>query len=202
MTSRKSNPAGNVYDKYHTSNPIARWLMDEFLETIGGFYDQVRPKRVLEVGCGEGHLLARLIRRREPKEALGTDVSAEIIDQARAAHDDLSFEVADVSDLPYADDAFDLVIACEVLEHLDRPEAALENIARVAATDVIVSVPREPIWRVLNMMRGRYLTDLGNTPGHVQHFSRRAIVERVDRYLDVVEVATPLPWTAIRGRVR
>jgi hypothetical protein len=30
-------------------------------------------------------------------------------------------------------------------------------------------VPREPIWRIGNMARGRYLGDLGNTPGHIQH---------------------------------
>ena len=37
-------------------------------------------------------------------------------------------------------------------------------------------VPREPVWRVLNVARGRYVRWLGNPPGHIQHFSRAAFL--------------------------
>ena len=55
------------------------------------------------------------------------------------------------------------------------PEATLAEMARVARRHLLVSVPREPLWRGLNMARGAYLRDLGNTPGHVNHWSKRGV---------------------------
>jgi len=56
-------------------------------------------------------------------------------------------------------------------------------------------VPREPIWRALNLARGKYVRDLGNTPGHLGHWSRRGFLELLGGRLEVVAVRTPLPWT-------
>jgi ubiquinone/menaquinone biosynthesis C-methylase UbiE len=107
-----------------------------------------------------------------------------------------------VEDLPFPDRSADLVMAIEVLEHVPNPDLALREIARVSAGDVIVSVPREPIWRIGNMARGRYLRDLGNTPGHIQHWSRRSFEQLVARHLEIVSVAAPVPWTMIHARRR
>jgi 2-polyprenyl-3-methyl-5-hydroxy-6-metoxy-1,4-benzoquinol methylase len=104
--------------------------------------------------------------------------------------------------LPFADDTFDLVLCIEVLEHLPSPEQALREIARVASGAVVLSVPWEPVWRLGNMARGRYVGELGNTPGHIQHFTRRGFLRLVNRHLVVDDVERPIPWTMIRGRAR
>ena len=70
--------------------------------------------------------------------------------------------------LPFADDEFDVATAIEVLEHVPDPEHTVAEMARVAQALLLVSVPREPLWRGLNMARGAYLRDLGNTPGPPQ----------------------------------
>lgn len=195
--------AGNVYDKYHSPNPVARLLMGGFLRAVRRLYRAVPAARVLEVGCGEGHLLAELRRTRPPALAVGLDLGAEVVGEARAAHGSgLSWGVASAYRLPFAARAFDLVVACELLEHLERPEAALDELVRVGRGHVLASVPREPLWRALNLARGRYLTALGNTPGHVRWFSRRAFVRLVASRLDVIEVASPPPWTVVLARVR
>jgi hypothetical protein len=67
---------------------------------------------------------------------------------------------------------------------------------------VLLSTPWEPVWRLLNLARGRYVRDLGNTPGHVQHFGRRALVRLAEARLRVVAVRRPLPWTVILGEPR
>ena len=59
---------------------------------------------------------------------------------------------------------------------MPEPEATVAEMARVAQRWLLVSVPREPLWRGLNMARGAYLRELGNTPGHVNHWSKRAFV--------------------------
>ncbi|HVT75476.1 MAG TPA: class I SAM-dependent methyltransferase, partial [Acidimicrobiales bacterium] len=104
--------------------------------------------------------------------------------------------------LPFADRSFDLVLAIEVLEHLPDPRQALREIARVASGAVVLSVPWEPVWRLGNLARGRYVSALGNTPGHIQHFTRRGFTRLVGEAIHVEEVLRPVPWTMIRGRVR
>ena len=66
--------------------------------------------------------------------------------------------------------------------------------ARVArGGHLLVSVPREPLWRGLNMARGAYIKDLGNTPGHLNHWSRKAFVELLGRHGTVEEIRSPVP---------
>jgi len=109
---------------------------------------------------------------------------------------------ASIYDLPYPDKSFDLVVCCEVLEHLEKPRQGLAELARVARRNVILSTPREPLWRMLNVARLKYLKDLGNTPGHIQHFSRDNLVRLAEQCLSVKEVLMPLPWTIILGEPR
>ncbi len=195
--------AGNVYDKYGTRNPIARALMAGFLRTVRRFYREAGGDSVLEIGCGEGHLLAELLEERRPALAVASDLSASVLVDASASHGGgVGFAAANAYQLPFGDQSFDLVLACEVLEHLDEPARAVNELARVCRGEVIVTVPREPLWRALNMMRGRYLSQLGNTPGHVRHLSRRAIVRLVATRFDIIDVSSPVPWTAIRARAR
>jgi SAM-dependent methyltransferase len=192
------NVVGNFYDRYGTKNPIARHLMRGFLSAVTDLYRSTDARTVLEVGCGEGLLAQHLLGSGpEPVRFEITDV-----DVGKIAPDlapGLTVREASIYDLPYADDEFDLVICCEVLEHLEDPAAGLAEVARVAARFVLLSTPWEPVWRALNVARGKYLGALGNTPGHLQHFSRRGLVRLARRRLRVVDRRTPLPWTILLG---
>ena len=194
-------PTGNTYDKYASANPIERRLMARFMARLDASLPSRAPVRVLEVGVGEGEIAAR-VRERYPDAAVaGIDLpDPDLADRWRTR--DLPGAFADVAALPFRDATFDLVLAIEVLEHVPRPEAALREIARVASGDVVVSVPWEPLWRVANMARGKYWSALGNTPGHVQHWSRRRFVALVGGALDVTGVSNPPPWTMVAARVR
>jgi hypothetical protein len=70
----------------------------------------------------------------------------------------------------------------------------------ITKKDLILSVPNEPIWHILNMLRGKYLSALGNTPGHYQHWSKNQFIKFVSKYAEIIEVKTPLPWTLIHCR--
>ena len=121
--------------------------------------------------------------------------------KARARHPDLTINVGSVYDLQYEADSFDLVVCMEVLEHLERPEAALEELCRVSRRWLLLSVPREPLWRCLNMARLKYLSELGNTPAHIQHWGSRAFREFVSQRAQLECVRTPIPWTQVLARV-
>ena len=194
---------GNTYDKYGSRNPVVRTLMRGFRRGLEAFVDRAAPASIHEVGCGEGYWGLRWARRGIPYR--GTDFSAGVIDYARAnarcaGVDPNVFSVRSVYDLTPDADAADLVVCCEVLEHLDDPRAALARLEAAAGRHLILSVPREPLWRVLNVLRGAYLLDIGNTPGHVQHWSRRAFARFVADAapaFEVVDHRAPLPWTLL-----
>jgi len=196
-----ANVVGNFYDKYGSKNPVERALMDAFLRAVTGFYTRVAPATVLEVGCGEGRLAQHLVTRGpRPMRFVASDL------ELTAVKTDLDglieFRQASVYALPFDDASFDLVVCCEVLEHLNEPERGLAEVARVARRGAIFSTPREPLWRAMNMMRGKYLRDLGNTPGHVQHFSRRSLRALVETKLRVVDGQSPIPWTVLLAEPR
>jgi ubiquinone/menaquinone biosynthesis C-methylase UbiE len=192
---------GNHFDKYRSPNPVHRMLMRGFLDAAGELVGRVESQRVLEIGCGPGDL-AQVLFSRHGNRYVGLDVSPEEVEAARRRCPQLEFLPASAYRLPFRDGAFDLVVACEVLEHLEAPDVALKEIVRVCRGYVLASVPWEPVWSLLNVARGAYLSRLGNTPGHVQRFSRRAIRTLIRRHLDLVSLRRPFPWTMILARTR
>ena len=194
-----TGPIGNVYDKYGSKNPVARKLVDGFLATVDELYVRTEARTVLEVGCGEGKLATHLMGVRTPARFVACDLSLETL--AEDVDRRIECLPASIYDLPFGDGIFDLVVCCEVLEHLERPEAGLQELRRVSKEYVLLSTPREPLWRLLNMTRGKYLADYGNTPGHIQHFSSSRLLDTASKYLTIVDCRKPLPWTMILGRV-
>lgn len=192
-------PAGNTYDKYGTRNPVARYLVRRFLAEFDAAVGELAPKTVLDVGCGEGVVTERIARAFPDAEVVGVDVAdvGLLAEWGRRAAPNLTFGAASAYALPYADRSFDVVCGLELLEHLERPGDGLSELARVAAQALVVSVPREPLWRALNLLSGRYVRALGNTPGHVNHWSAAAFRGFVAPAGDIRRVRTPLPWTLI-----
>jgi len=101
-----------------------------------------------------------------------------------------------------SDNEFDSILLLEVLEHLEDPAAALREIFRVARHSVVVSVPNEPLWRILNFMRGKYWSDWGNTPGHINHWSRAEFISLISQFGEIISVHSPKPWTIIHAKVK
>jgi ubiquinone/menaquinone biosynthesis C-methylase UbiE len=198
----RQGPAGNVYDKYGTRNPVARLLVGGFLRAVEREVRQANAARVLDVGCGEGVVTERLARLLPETELVGIDVDDPSLraEWERREGGNLSFEAASAYSLPYEDRSFGLVCAFEVLEHLERPDAALGELARVAARHLILSVPREPLWRTLNLLSARYVRALGNTPGHLNHWSRGEFIAFAGAAGEVTQVRGPLPWTIVTVR--
>jgi ubiquinone/menaquinone biosynthesis C-methylase UbiE len=194
-------PTGNTYDKYGSANPLVKRMMAGFFGALDAALPGERPAGVLEVGVGEGEVFER-VRARFPDVPYA---AVDLPDPALAAdwrRRGLAGMFADIGRLPFPDDSFDLVLAIEVLEHVPDPSRALDELARVARSHLVLSVPREPIWRVANMARGKYIGALGNTPGHINHWSSSAFTRLVGSRFAVAEVHRPFPWTLISARAR
>ena len=197
---------GNTTPKYTAKNPAIRWLTERWVANLEKTFEQVAidpygaPKRALEVGCGEGVIADKLHRR------FGDVVALDLPDAGLRSwwsqYSGPAYLHADAHHLPFADDQFDLVIAVEVLEHLTDPGQGIRELARVCRRHLIVSVPREPIFRGCNLVAGRYVTDLGNTPGHLNHWSKRGFTKFIAGHADIRRVTSPFPWTTIWATLR
>jgi 2-polyprenyl-3-methyl-5-hydroxy-6-metoxy-1,4-benzoquinol methylase len=193
---------GNTYDKYGSTNPVVKRLMAGFERTLDELFAQAAPKSLLDVGCGEGVLTHKWAARIAPGRVVGIDLEDPAIqaewEQRRAPN--LDYRIMKAEQLPFADGEFDVAAAIEVLEHVPDPEHTVAEMARVATGHLLVSVPREPLWRGLNMARGAYLRDLGNTPGHLNHWSKRSFVALLSKHGEIVEARSPFPWTMLLVR--
>jgi 2-polyprenyl-3-methyl-5-hydroxy-6-metoxy-1,4-benzoquinol methylase len=196
-------PTGNTFDKYGSSNPLVKRLMGGFHSTLDELWAAAAPRSILDVGCGEGVLTAEWAERLGDGRIVGIDLDDPKLraEWERRSRPNLEFRVEEATSLSFADDEFDMACAIEVLEHVPEPEATLAEMARVASGHLLVSVPREPLWRGLNVARGAYVRDLGNTPGHVNHWSKRAFVALLSRYGTVEQARSPFPWTMVLVRL-
>lgn len=196
---------GNTYDKYGSANPVVKRLMAKFEATLAELLTMSAPTSLLDVGCGEGVLIHEWAQQIAPGRVVGLDLEEASIQAgwAQRQADNLEYRIMDVADkgLPFADSEFDLVTAVEVLEHVPDAEHTVAEMARVASRWLLVSVPREPLWRGLNLARGAYLMQLGNTPGHVNHWSKKSFVAMLAQHGEVVQARSPFPWTMLLVRL-
>jgi SAM-dependent methyltransferase len=196
-------PTGNTFDKYGSTNPVVKRLMAGFHSTLDELWDKAQPRSVLDVGCGEGVLTCQWADKLNGGRIVGIDLEDPKIQaewEKRRRHN-LEYRVEEATSLSFADNEFDMAAAMEVLEHVPDPERTIAEMARVAQRWLLVSVPREPLWRALNMARGAYWKSLGNTPGHVNHWSKRSFVELLSRHGTVEEARSPFPWTMLLVRL-
>lgn len=181
---------------------MGRFLVDRFYDAVEELLHEhasgVGTDKVLEIGIGEGFSTQKI--RKMFSTAVHFEASEfrfDLVHLARQRNPDILISQESIYELNREASSFDLVLCLEVLEHLTDPHLALRELARVSRRYVMVSVPREPLWRALNMIRGKYIGSWGNTPGHLQHWNVREFRDFVGTLFTVLEVRTPLPWTIL-----
>jgi 2-polyprenyl-3-methyl-5-hydroxy-6-metoxy-1,4-benzoquinol methylase len=176
--------------------------MAGFEATLEELFVKAAPTSLLDVGCGEGVLTHKWAQRVDGR-VVGIDLDDPQLhaEWEQRSAPNLEYMVMKAENLPFADGEFELASAIEVLEHVPDPAHTVAEMARVASKHLLVSVPREPLWRGLNMARGAYLKDLGNTPGHLNHWSKRSFVQLLSKHGEVVEARSPFPWTMLLVRL-
>lgn len=192
----ESSTISEFIEKYENSNPIAKRLIEGFFRQVCSLVPK-DAKTILEAGCGAGYSTSRLSRLSPKRKLEASDVSPELTALARHKNPNVPITEESIYHLKRADNSFDLIVALEVLEHLERPADALVELYRVSSKYLIVSVPREPLWRILNFARGKYMGHLGNTPGHINHWSVKRFKKFIGTQFRVRAVKTPLPWIVL-----
>ena len=183
--------------KYETNNPILKLILRNFFERTNCLMNTIDFESVFEVGCGNGYV-TDFIKRQHPRADIqAMDINEEKLSVAKARLKDVNFSVGTIYDISHQDNSFDLVISTEVLEHLCEPLDALEELLRISKRYIIVSVPNEPLYRIANMARLKHVLAFGNTPGHINHWSKGKIYALANKVCDVRAVQTPFPFTVL-----
>jgi 2-polyprenyl-3-methyl-5-hydroxy-6-metoxy-1,4-benzoquinol methylase len=187
------------YEKFQTGNPLVRRLIERFYGKVGSIVGQLSSEVVLDAGCGEGETIERLDGLLSGS-ITGVDLNQEAVDFAAGRIPAGSFQVADLTALPFDDDSFDLVLCLEVLEHIPEPSLALAELVRVCRGDIVVSVPSEPWFRLGSLARGKYLKGWGNHPEHINHWNPRSLRDFLQTGAEVVSVERSTPWLVAQLR--
>ncbi len=198
---RVAEPSSNAR-KHESRNPALRLVIGHFTRTLVRVVRELAPRTIFDVGCGEGYMLAALADAGIRAELSGMDMSASAIDAARQRLGSRArVDVGDARELR-GRGKFDVVMMLEVLEHMDDPAPMLDVLAGLTAGHVVLSVPHEPLFRALNLLRGEHLSRLGNHPEHVQQFSRAGFLRFVERRFEIVDAPLVPPWTMVVARPR
>ena len=170
-----------------------RAILESFLRGIAAkFEPQASPLRILDVGCGTG---ANIEMLSQYGEAEGVDVSDDALEFCRRKG--LKVQKGLAETLPYAEGSFDITTALDVIEHLDDDVAGLREMYRVTRSGgySLFFVPAFMwLWGVQD--------DISN---HRIRYTRKQIVERIEKAGYKVERATYANWTffapILAGRV-
>lgn len=192
---------GNVHNKIKETNPVLSLLIKNYYRNLNDLVLKVNPNSIHEVGCGEGHVISQYTNK--GISLSGSDFSHLIIEKAQSEYGTtgINFITRSVYELTKEESA-DLILCCEVLEHLEKPTVALEKVRSIANPYAIFAVPNEPFWRISNVLRGAYLRQFGNTPGHIQHWDSRGFTKLIERDFQILLIRRPYPWLMALAKKR
>lgn len=140
-------------------------------------------RRVLDAACGWG-FGANILARAGAEEVIGVDIAESVVDAARAGvEENVSLEVADIAELPFADNAFGLVVCLEAIAQVSDWSRTLDELRRVLAPDgvLVVSSPNAPAYGDRN-------------PHHVHQFSRDEFRAELSRRFAKVAMFAQQQW--------
>lgn len=139
----RSNTQNGVPERFVPLEMQGRLIEAEHLARYRWAATILSGGRILDAGCGLAYG-TKMLAQSGADEVIGVDLAAGVLDSVRVdMPDNVRLDVGDVRTLPYEDDSFDAVVCFEVIEHLDEPGAALDELTRLLAPDglLLVSSP-------------------------------------------------------------
>lgn len=155
-------------------------------------YIEPRHKRIVDIGCGEGITLQKAIEKFPGRNISGVDYSEENIEICKKHN--LPVIRSDAYDLKLPSNSVDCCLFLEVIEHLQRPQEAIDEIHRVLRSGgrAVVVFPNDRTFRIARILTGKW-KEAGYEPGHVRQWvpTDAAAVLSSDRFHMVAAKSIP-----------
>jgi 2-polyprenyl-3-methyl-5-hydroxy-6-metoxy-1,4-benzoquinol methylase len=189
------------YRKHTTKNPLQKFFIENFEKTLALEIKKLKISSIFDAGCGEGFTLEFLRKQGIGKTYEGIDFLKTAIEIGRKVHPKIKLAQANIYDLPYKTNTFDVIMCTEVLEHLEKPQEAVKELFRVSKKYVLVSVPNEPIFMGSNFLRGKNWSRFGNDIEHINHWTfwgfEDFVTQNAGVKVRVLRRRYPFPWTML-----
>lgn len=186
-----------MHTHYLSKNFIERTIWQSKLESMRHTLSSINYHTVLDIGCGDGGLLKTI---RSDSEYTGIDISptqlgyfqSNLSAMKRTHKGRIKLLQHDVMQLPIPNASVDLVLACDVLEHVLRPKKLIGEIYRVIKPGGygLFSIPNEPVWEILRVLSGRWPP---RSPDHLYFIEAHDITDAFDTLKAQTFLPIPLP---------
>lgn len=190
---------------YSSKNPLVSYVHNERLNKIIELIPKKEGAKILDAGCGEGHLLEMISKKVNQKNVnqknlYGADITKIALEKAKERVTHANFSLQDLSNLDYKDEFFEVVICTEVIEHIPEYKKVINELKRVLKKGgyLIMTFPNEILWTISRFLLGRKPI---RVPDHVNSFSSKRIIKCVK--LNVVKKCNipPLPSSLALTRI-
>lgn len=177
-------PEDHMDSLYKSKNKLVKYVHMKRLKKILQFLPKNQNLKVLDAGCGEGHLVELLSNNLKDNVYYGVDITDVAIEKAKARCPSAKILKGSISSLQFPDKFFDVVICTEVIEHIYDYEKVIVELKRVLKDEgfLIITFPNETNWTISRFLLGRRPIKV---PDHVNSFNHKKMKKTVD--LDVIE---------------
>lgn len=191
MTTSALTHDSNNLRKWEYGNGLYQGVLSRYLSRMAHLVRSLRPATVLDAGCGEGYVYRGLRDRGVSADWEGVDASAGAVRFAAEKNPECRWSVGDLREMSQPSNSAELVLCSQVLEHIPQPERVRDELARVSARWLLISVPLEPVFRSICALT--VATGIGQDPGHVNFWTPSAF----RKFLLPVGRLAHWEWTAV-----
>ncbi len=168
--------------KYNNDLPLYLGYIRKFQDKIARAIQKSGAKTVYESGCGGGFLIKYLHTSLPDVQFVGFDYDTDTIRCAHQNRDTTAdYFVGLVNNIPLESNSVDFVLCSQVLEHVTQPHKAMSEMQRVSKRYLLISVPLEPYFRVLDKIA--VALKIGLPSGHIHFWSKHEFKELVNPYM-------------------
>ena len=200
-TTLRADTTERHVNKYTNTNPIHRLSLGRFYDAVAEALREIKPTSVLDFGCGEGFILDMMADRDIALPGYeGLDLRLDALQEAERRWPETSFMQANLFDPALDSRRFHTVMALEVLEHVFEPEKVLERLVSLSDEHLVLTVPNEPWFQLMNLIRGRDFVRLGNHPEHINHWNEKTFPDFVAQHAEVTNVISRFPFVIVTAR--
>ena len=168
-------PEDHMEELYSSKNPLVRFVHNGRLEHIVKKIPKDSGIKILDAGCGEGHLLEKILKANSRAKVFGIDITKVALEKAKIRCP----KMESLSDTGFQSGFFDVVTCTEVLEHIYEYKKVIGELKRILKPDglLIITFPNERLWTLSRLLLGRKPVKV---PDHINSFSPNIMRKIID----------------------